>query len=510
MNPLRSLTTRGPHSTPPQVQSSSTITPKDWRRLTALLVVLAVANAFVYLGPLERLGFPLDDAWIHQTYARNLSQTGRLAYNPDRLSSGSTAPAWTGLLALGYMVGAPHLWWAYGWASLFAIGSALLAAGLSVRYFDQKFGFWWVGLICFLEWHLAWAALSGMEITLFTFLTLVYLALLDRDSRPYLLGITAGLMALIRPEGLLLGALYGIRWLSVWRENRKKALVAAALFGVPFVVLISPLIAFNWFVGNSPFSQTVYAKYLEYGTSWTPLKSLRYILDVLLYFWWGPMLLLAPLAPIALYQAWRTRNRRLVYPLSWMAGLIVLYSLALPRIYHNGRYLMPLIPIVVILGVDGLRRAIASMRGGRLFWIAYRAAIAVMVGALWINGASTYALETELLQENHLTIARWIDENTPSDAVIATHDVGLIGYYGGRKLVDLAGLITPETIPILDDQRALAQFCKNEGVSYVVVFTGYHPVLLEELNAKLVFSPDATRLRTLGLDPFEIHQVQGP
>ena len=33
-------------------------------------------------------GFPLDDAWIHQTYARNLAETGQLAYLPGQPSAG--------------------------------------------------------------------------------------------------------------------------------------------------------------------------------------------------------------------------------------------------------------------------------------------------------------------------------------------------------------------------------------------------------------------------------------
>jgi hypothetical protein len=508
MESLKALLTRDHCPASSNAGPRPTVSWRDWGLLTAVLVVLAVLNALIYLGSLERLGFPLDDAWIHQTYARNLGLSGIMAYNRGQLSSGSTAPLWAGLLALGYLLGVPHLWWAYVWGTVFSIASALSAAYLSVRYFGYKASFWWVGIVSFLEWHLAWAALSGMEVTFFTFLTLLYLWLLDRDSPAYLLGIVAGIIALARPEGFLLVAIYGIRWLSVWRRDRRQALGVVLLFGAPFLVLVSPLVVFDWLVGNSPFAQTVYAKYMVYGTSWTPIKGLRYVLGVIQYFVWGPLLLLAPFSVVTIYRVWRTRDRRLHYPLAWIACLIALYSLALPYIYHNGRYIMPLIPIILILGVEGLRWTMASVRGWRIFWVTYQAAVVAMVVALWINGASTFALEATLLHENHLTIARWIDENTPPDAVIATHDVGLLGYHSGRKLVDLAGLITPEAIPILHDQRALAQLCRNKGVSYVVVFTGYHPVLLQELNARLVLSPDADRLRGLGFEPFEVHEVQ--
>jgi hypothetical protein len=397
--------------------------------------------------------------------------------------------------------------WAYLLGSLFSIGSSLLAAQLSVRYFGYRGSFGLVGVLSFLEWHMAWAALSGMEVTLFTFLTLLYLLLLDIDSRPHWLGLVAGLIVLVRPEGLLLVSTYGLKWLSMWTTDRKAAVRSAGIFMLPFAAIVSPLFLFNWLYGNGPLPQTVSAKYLEYGIPWTPLKSIRYLFGVTRYFVWGPLLFLAPFALVPIFQAVRTRNQRLVYPLAWLGGLVGLYSVALPHIYHNGRYIIPLIPLVVILGAAGLQRIITTLGNWHLFWPLYRLAVVVMVVTLWINGASTYSLQVELLSESHLQIANWISERTPVDAVIATHDVGLLGYYGERELLDLAGLITPEAIPILDDQQALAQLSRQNGVTHLAVFTGYYPTLLQELNARLVFSPDSERLRAMALEPFEVYEI---
>ncbi len=38
----------------------------------------------------------------------------------------------------------------------------------------------------------------------------------------------------------------------------------------------------------------------------------------------------------------------------------------------------------------------------------------------------------------------WLERNSPSDAVVAAPDIGAIGYYSDRRVLDLGGLVTPE------------------------------------------------------------------
>ena len=81
-----------------------------------LLITLsgvAVAGYLAWTYASGLLGFPLDDAWIHQTYARNLAQSGQLAYLPGQPSAGSTSPAWSFLLSVSYLLGLDFRVWAF-------------------------------------------------------------------------------------------------------------------------------------------------------------------------------------------------------------------------------------------------------------------------------------------------------------------------------------------------------------------------------------------------------------
>ena len=74
---------------------------------TVLMVLIYLLASKLTYG----IGFPLDDSWIHQTYARNLADHGEWAFRPGTTSAGSTSPLWSALLSIGFFLGlAPYIW----------------------------------------------------------------------------------------------------------------------------------------------------------------------------------------------------------------------------------------------------------------------------------------------------------------------------------------------------------------------------------------------------------------
>jgi hypothetical protein len=69
--------------------------------------------------------------------------------------------------------------------------------------------------------------------------------------------------------------------------------------------------------------------------------------------------------------------------------------------------------------------------------------------------------------------------------VIAAHDIGALGYFDTHPLVDLAGLISPQVIPFMNDEHALASYLDAQGVQYLIVLQGIYPML--EAGRKVVY-----------------------
>ena len=80
------------------------ITRRDLWVIAGALLLIAVIYLLASYSTFS-IGFPLDDSWIHQTYARNLALRGEWAFRPGLPSAGSTSPLWSALLALGFLVG---------------------------------------------------------------------------------------------------------------------------------------------------------------------------------------------------------------------------------------------------------------------------------------------------------------------------------------------------------------------------------------------------------------------
>ncbi|HET7144352.1 MAG TPA: hypothetical protein VFI68_10065, partial [Anaerolineales bacterium] len=87
---------------------STNSNPNNLSYRDLLIIAGAVAViAIIYLLTSQAaygIGFPLDDSWIHQTYARNLALRAEWAFRPGTPSAGSTAPLWSVLLAIGFLI----------------------------------------------------------------------------------------------------------------------------------------------------------------------------------------------------------------------------------------------------------------------------------------------------------------------------------------------------------------------------------------------------------------------
>jgi hypothetical protein len=102
-------------------------------------------------------------------------------------------------------------------------------------------------------------------------------------------------------------------------------------------------------------------------------------------------------------------------------------------------------------------------------------------------GALTYATDVSIIDDEMVAVARWLDANTPPAAIIAAHDIGAIGYFARRPLLDMAGLISPEVIPFIRDEKQLLTWLQARGAQYLVTFPDWYPQLVRAPGLTPVF-----------------------
>ncbi len=425
-------------------------------------------------------GFPLDDAWIHQVYARNLAQRGEWSFNPGQPSGGSTSPLWSFLLAGGYLFQLNPL----VWSGLLA-GIALWITGCLVEgivrawYPDYGNNIPWVGLFFVLEWHLVWAAVSGMETALYICLIMAVFFTLRPQNRHYgWAGALIGLCTWVRPDGItLLGPAFFILLFEQGTMKQKtKNLIHVVIVVLLFFI---PYLFFNLKLAGSVWPSTFSAKQAEYQAS-AGLPFIERLWSLFLPFLAGGGVILLPGLAAAITRIWR---EKMVEPFAiflWFSGILFLYALRLPVNYQHGRYMMPAMAAFFLVGLWGMiawvnhwpENKFTTLTG--LFW---KTCLATVTGVFLFLGCLTYKTDVAIIHTEMVQTALWIDENTPTDTRVAAHDIGALGYFSQREITDLAGLVNPDVIPIVRDEKALAAYMNDHNIDYFVTFPGWYPSL---------------------------------
>lgn len=500
-------------------------TPRN-QILVAVLAALLLPSFYLLMAAsFDRLGFPLDDAWIHLTYARNFARNGRWEFIPGVVSGGSTAPLWTLLLAVGYVLRLPYLWWTYGLGIL-----SFMLVGLAVRDVSQKV--WrqlptsWYALAVLTTWPLIWAAVSGMETLLFTGTGLLFVGLLLRHlERPFswlsvfTLGVISGLLILIRPDGAVL-ILLGFIALALQSEKRWQQVVG---YGGAITAVLLPYFLFNLSISGTIWPNTFYAKQTEYAALLDTPLVIRFL--QLQYFSLGGAdqavrgisaahWLLIPGAVyagwVALTQDWAERRLYRLIPLLWAGGHVMLYAWRLPLTFQHGRYLMASFPVWVIFGLAGwhlLWQRVPLM--SRPKWLLAQVGIftfAFMQLFFVALGSQAYAQDVAIIENEMVQMAHWVNENVPEDALIASHDIGALGYFAKRPLLDMAGLITPSVIPFINDEPRMAQYLAENNADYLITAPGWpYTQIVEISDAEPVFTTNFPLTRQNGVNNMTIY-----
>lgn len=456
-------------------------------------VLLAMGGYLAACNLMAGNGYPLDDAWIHQTYARNLAVYGEWSFIPGLPSGGSTAPLWSALIAPAYLVGQNGFVWTMLLGGVGLLGTGWFGDKLFEKISRTSSGLMpWAGLFLVFEWHLVWAAASGMETILYAALILFVFWQLAKTDEGWLgKGLLVGLIVWVRPDGLtLLGPIVYVAFFTQKEYLKKLRAIGVVLCG--FLLIFLPYLVFNYYLAGSWWPNTFFAKQAEYAIRLeAPLLSRLLLLAKLPLIGAGVLLF-----PGFLWEIWRSIvNRRWVIQAAglWWLGYTVIYAMRLPVDYQHGRYLIPAMPVYFLLGLLGTteiwREHLQRKRALILLRKVWVVTTTLVLAAFLILGAlQAYALDVAIINTEMVAAAQWIAENTPPDALIAAHDIGALGFYGERPVLDMAGLISPDVIPIIRDEYQLAEHLDREQVAYLMTFPDWYAYLPQ--NARLIFATD--------------------
>jgi hypothetical protein len=78
--------------------------------------------------------------------------------------------------------------------------------------------------------------------------------------------------------------------------------------------------------------------------------------------------------------------------------------------------------------------------------------VLIVIQNLVVNGFIIYPhtrLFSQGMRDCYIPIGKWFAHETSENASVAALDIGALGYYSDRKVLDLGGLITPQVHPWL-------------------------------------------------------------
>ena len=444
---------------------------KRWLLALGLLAAMALTLGLA-LHPLA-----VDDAFITYRYAHNLAVGNGFIYNPGRPVLSTTAPLWALILSAGALL----------WSELPGLANTLSAAGVGAAAFFLFLLGWrektpWAGLVAamlLVIWPLLWLSL-GLETAFFLSLALAAI-LAYRSERFFLSAILLALATLTRADGLVLTAVLTADYLlhiffasakHPDAEQTKMVVSWRVILGSAalYAVVLLPLVGWLTWQFGSPLPATLAAKRAQaelgitgFYAHTTYLQGLAILFRARLTQTFLYLLFLPALAAglVALFNSRRYSWARLL--VAWGAAHLLGYTiLGVTPYYWYYAPLLPGLTAMTAVGIDWSLRRLAIGKvaawGVGVVWGGL-----LLAALLWSDAAMVQALDgpvpppenrvSKVLPEAKVDVyeqaGRWLNDHTPADALVGVTEVGILGYYSQRPMIDFLGLLEPDVAKAL-------------------------------------------------------------
>jgi hypothetical protein len=448
-----------------------------------------------------------DDPFITFRYADNLGHGMGFVYNPGERILSTTTPLFALLLAPFAALGVSL----HPLANL--IGALSMAAGgLLLWDLARSWQTPWVGRTGLFLYPTFPLVLSTMSSETPLYLALCLAAYAAYARRRYsLTALACALATLARPDGILVPFILVIHFIIVERPNLQTFKPSTFLPPAIFAAILLAWVAFAWAYFGSPIPVTLAAKQSQ-GAMAISQKFAAGLLTILQSYRSWPYLLEAALAGLGLITLFRKQRTWLLF-IVWPVLYFAAYSiLGVSRYFW---YYAPLVPgVVVLVGlglemVAGCRLQVKDQMGNlqlstfNFFTLA--TAFLLMIPFL-AQSRNVWKMSSNVDRRYAIYRAagEWLAQNTPPDARVGMLEVGIIGYYAQRPVVDFAGLIQP-------DVARQMQGATTYGDTALWAARQYHPAYIVLIpNTLPIFEQEYVMPKCQPVHTFSAAQFNGP
>lgn len=445
------------------------------RKHTISIIIVILFLAVLMRGLLVYLSnYTADDSFITFRYAENIASGKGFVYNEGERILGTSTPLYTLLLALLVKLGLPIIWV----ARIINIGADCLTALLLFLLFRPiKLGVATFAALFYVIFPrvMVWSV-SGMETSLYVLFIASSLYSYYKENF-HLTSLFLALTFLTRVDGIIVGLAIFIHFLFRYKRFPTRMVLIALALVIPWVV-------FSTAYFGSPIPNSVPGKKALYGGSiWETPKWKIFWEFLFLKTKVGLPLLI--LSAAGIYRI-LTKAKSYSIIVLWSFLYLIFFFFAETKIhmwYYVPFYLgyLSLVAIGLVFLFDKGKQLCtkwpeASRARARALAAGLLSLIIVSAGTVYLQQiVRTYRFmvaEQVALEGIHKTMGLWLLENTqPSDTVCA-EDIGYLGYYSGRYILDQDGLISPQAIPFNKQINRLGLLKRYKPAYFLIGFAG--------------------------------------